>query len=340
MLRIFLTDSHVPDKFGYYSDKPIRLTTANGESSSSKQGKVFVPELGSKIDPYLVRSTPPVLSVGMRCIDQGYDFVWRGSRKENPYFRKPDGTKIEMVVDDYVPYIPSSCHVALPAVEGNDIINESPEAMPSPATNELPVIEDSPEYEPSIAPLESEDEIEELAKEVRELEEFTKKQDAGREAEPMSEEEEDAIDVPREVAIKRDRGKRALIEEAKSIEHQLCHLPKNPYCDVCNKSKMIKPPSYKTGGSSQIESKTFGQHLTGDFLVTKDSGDLGIDNEKVALVLKDVTTDFRYVYPSARRDSREVILAFKHFLAQGDKVEVFYSDNAPELIKAASVMSY
>ena len=30
------------------------------------------------IDPYLVESTPAVLSVGMRCIDDGYDFVWMG----------------------------------------------------------------------------------------------------------------------------------------------------------------------------------------------------------------------------------------------------------------------
>ena len=224
---------------------------------------MYVPELGSHIDPYLVKSTPPVLSVGMRCIDQGYDFIWKGSKNENPYFRKPDGTKIEMVVDDYVPYIPSSCHVALPAVEDDDIISNSPDAMQIPDA-EFPPAEESPEYEPSIAPPESENEIEELVKEVRDL-------------------------------------------------------PNNPFCDVCNKSKMIKPPSLRAGGSSQVESETFGQHLTGDFLVTKDSEDLGIDNEKVALVLKDVATDFRYVYPSARRDSREVILAFKHFLAQGDK---------------------
>ena len=287
MLKTCWNDSHVPDKFGYYSDRPIRLTTANGESSSTKQGKVYVPELGSHIDPYLVKSTPPVLSVGMRCIDQGYDFIWKGSKNENPYFRKPDGTKIEMVVDDYVPYIPSSCHVALPAVEDDDIISNSPDAMQI-RDAEFPPAEESPEYEPSIAPPESENEIEELVKEVRELEEFTKKQDASREAEAMSDVEEDAGDMPREVAIKRDRGKRAMIEEAKSIEHQLCHLPNNPFCDVCNKSKMIKPPSLRAGGSSQVESETFGQHLTGDFLVTKDSEDLGIDNEKVALVLKDV----------------------------------------------------
>ena len=75
-----VNDSELPDDYGYYSNNPIRMITANGESSSSKQGKVFVPKLGKTIDPYLVRSSPPVISVGMRCIDDGYDFIWRGPR--------------------------------------------------------------------------------------------------------------------------------------------------------------------------------------------------------------------------------------------------------------------
>ena len=75
------------------------------ESSSTKQGKVFVPRLGKTIDPYLVKSTPAVLSVGMRCIDDGYDFVWIGSKREDPYFVKPDGKTIPLTVNDYVPYL-------------------------------------------------------------------------------------------------------------------------------------------------------------------------------------------------------------------------------------------
>ena len=100
-----VNDSELPDNYGYYSDNPIRMITANGESSSSKQGRVFVPKLGKTIiDPYLVRSSPPVASVGMRCVDDGYDFVWRGSKGEPPYMVKPNRERIELVVRDYVPY--------------------------------------------------------------------------------------------------------------------------------------------------------------------------------------------------------------------------------------------
>ena len=40
-----------------------------------------VPELNSTVNPYLVQSSPPVLSVGRRCIDEGFDFVCRGSTR-------------------------------------------------------------------------------------------------------------------------------------------------------------------------------------------------------------------------------------------------------------------
>ena len=89
-----ITDNEFPDEYGYMSNDPVRLITANGESSSLKQGKVYIPSLGKVVDPYLVESTPAVLSVGMRCVDDGYDFVWRGSKKQDPYFLKPNGERI------------------------------------------------------------------------------------------------------------------------------------------------------------------------------------------------------------------------------------------------------
>ena len=79
------------------------MITANGDSPSSKQGRVFVPKLGKTIDPYLVQSSPPVFSVGMGCVDDGFDFVWRGSKGEQPYIVKPNGERIDLVVKDYVP---------------------------------------------------------------------------------------------------------------------------------------------------------------------------------------------------------------------------------------------
>ena len=159
-----VNDSELPDNYGYYSDNPIRMVTANGESSSAKQGRVFVPKLGRTIDPYLVRSSPTVISVGMRCVDDGYDFVWKGSKGENPYLLKPSGERIDLVVRDYVPYLANENSskiataspqlrpsVSLPASEeaqqspepdGDiEIVGEEPVEVPEPQVTELEAVE-------------------------------------------------------------------------------------------------------------------------------------------------------------------------------------------------------
>jgi len=45
-----------------------------------------------------------------------------------------------------------------------------------------------------------------------------------------------------------------------------------------------------------------------------------------------------YVYPNARRTTNAAILAIKHFVGHDDKIGVFYSDNAPELISAMKIL--
>ena len=143
-----VNDNELPDDYGYYSNNPIRMITANGESSSSKQGKVFVPKLGKTIDAYLVRSSPPVISVGMRCIDDGYDFIWRGSKGEPPYMVKPNGDRIELVVRDYVPYFANNSKtISTPSTQPRPSVTTpaSEEAQQSPEPDgEIQIIGDDP----------------------------------------------------------------------------------------------------------------------------------------------------------------------------------------------------
>ena len=143
-----------------------------------------------------------------------------------------------------------------------------------------------------------------------------------------------------DVSAKRDVGEKSLKAEAISKGHLLTHMPKNPFCDVCTKAKMQKPPSRAKGGSSKVEADVFGDHITGDFLVTMNEDEEGIDSERVALVVKDVATGFIYVYPSARRNAESIILAMKHFTGPADKVGIFYSDNGSELVSAMKILQW
>ena len=329
-----VNDSELPDDYGYYSNNPIRMITANGETSSSKQGRVFVPKLGKTIDPYLVRSSPPVISVGMRCVDDGYDFIWRGSKGEPPYMVKPHGERIELVVRDYVPYFANNSKtISTPSTQPRPSIATpaSDEAQPSPEPDgEIEIIGDDPMGINVDLPEPQPLEVEEVDV-----------PDADREVEPPVENRSKGSSSSvqdDDDGFKRSLGEKALKEEAKSIRHMLTHVPKNPFCDICTKAKMFKPPSRAVGGSTKVKAGKFGDHITANFIVTRDEDELGIDDEKSALVVKDIATGFMYVYPNARRTTNAAILAIKHFVGHNEEIGVFYSDNAPELISAMKIL--
>ena len=116
-----------------------------------------MPKFGKTIDPYLVKSSPPVISVGMRCVDDGYDFVWRGSKGETPYMIKPNGERIELVVRDCVPYLANNSKmITTPSTQQRPSITvpASAEAQQSPENNgEIEVVGDEPIDFPEPQPL-------------------------------------------------------------------------------------------------------------------------------------------------------------------------------------------
>ena len=63
----------------------------------------------------------------------------------------------------------------------------------------------------------------------------------------------------------------------------MIHIPKNEFCDVCRKAKMIKYPSRARGGSRQIEAESFGDHITGDFLIAAKGEEAGDEDEVLVL---------------------------------------------------------
>ena len=90
---------------------------------------------------------------------------------------------------------------------------------------------------------------------------------------------------------------------------------------------MYKPTKRHKGESLTVESTKFGDHITGDHLITGDvmSQLMGTGSQ---LIMKDIATNFRWVYPSARSHAKDCVLVFRHFIAPGEEVGVFYSDNA------------
>ena len=101
----------------------------------------------------------------------------------------------------------------------------------------------------------------------------------------------------------RSRKASDLEHEASSKAYQFCHYPKNPFCKVCQKAHMMAPPAKKKGGQKRLETKSFGDHIVADHTVVEANVEEGVKGETVALVMKDIHTQFRHVYPSQTKSS-------------------------------------
>ena len=154
----------------------------------------------------------------------------------------------------------------------------------------------------------------------------------GSEAEVEAPDEVDGrLQLPEAKGI--DRGEAALPEEARALRHMMIRAPKNPFAKLANVKKCIlyKPTTRHKGESCTVDSTKFGDHIRADHLMTRDVNEESIDGDRVAMILKDVATNFRLVYPSAKSHAKYCVFVFRHFVAPSDEVGEFYFDNADSL---------
>ena len=96
-----------------------RLWTANGITSVDREVPLYLPELNEECVPFVMKDTPDVLTMGRRCMNEGYSFVWKAN-SDKPYFRKPDGTRVVMKVENYVPYLVTNLEESAAAPVSSD----------------------------------------------------------------------------------------------------------------------------------------------------------------------------------------------------------------------------
>ena len=106
--------SFFPEASVVDATKPVSLITANGPVLGDKSVNLTIPELGQSLECYVLENTPPVCSVGRRCMDEGFDFHWYAGKP--PYFVTPDGKKLRCKMKGRVPVIGEGS-VAMPAAE-------------------------------------------------------------------------------------------------------------------------------------------------------------------------------------------------------------------------------
>jgi hypothetical protein len=83
--------------------EPIRINTANGPAESKGAVLTRIPGMSEEVHAVELGDTPPLLSVGRRCLNEGYSFVWIAGR--NPYFVTKEGMILPCKTSGGVPYI-------------------------------------------------------------------------------------------------------------------------------------------------------------------------------------------------------------------------------------------
>ena len=107
---------------------PILLITANDPTSASQVAKIKVPELDSDINFDVLDNTPPVVSVGKRCMEEDYGFYWKPY--STPVFVKPDGTKIRCKMRGRVPVFGGSTFASPTKSQANSGAQALPSGQP------------------------------------------------------------------------------------------------------------------------------------------------------------------------------------------------------------------
>ena len=84
---------------------PTQFQTANGNTKGLDVVTMNIVEFDESVEPYVLLDTPSVLSIGRRCMQEGYRFVWLSGK--HPYLITPSGKFVALAVEDDIPYITS-----------------------------------------------------------------------------------------------------------------------------------------------------------------------------------------------------------------------------------------
>eukprot|EP00435_Cladocopium_sp_Y103_P034429 s953_g8.t2 len=83
--------------------EPITFHTANGSTSTNQQARIDIGTFDKAANAYILDDTPSVMSLGKRCMDEGYSFLWPS--KQMPFLINKDGKRIDLSLHDNIPYV-------------------------------------------------------------------------------------------------------------------------------------------------------------------------------------------------------------------------------------------
>ena len=331
--------------------KPINMATVNGSITVDSAVRVAVPNLDREVEFIIVADSPPLLSVGRLCMLEGFGFFW--PPKKSPWLVSPTGKRIPLSVHDFVPY----CTAAKPktvekpdpvaAAVLRDLVSgglpEDPEAGGMGVDPHRPLSTAGPSHQPVEGGGATDPEApqgpevpappEDVPANGRRRISQKKPVRGGELTEVPLEAAEQAI-LPassKGVISEKERLERA---ESKSLRHLMTHLPKNAYCEHCQRAKFTaKPARIRHWVYPSDEATAFGDRVLCDTLIARKQEARGIDDEGAAICFMDEATDFTDCFPTAGRNYVDAAQALNDFEGPDRVIKCIYSDGAPEFKK-------
>ena len=306
----------------FRATKPITFNTANGLAPSYEMASIGVRELAMIVKAWVMESSPAVLSLGKRCLEEGYDFVW--PRKGVPYFISPEGRIIRLLVKGNIPYL----HPGHAFCQPMDPSNEFPLlsgtcAMLGPTGSASSNAPDGSRHSVGGNPPTDRGADVEVQGDGNLL-------DA--DGTYSFEAQMQIVPPPKPHAYER------LKRLAKTVPHILIHKPFNPFCEVCQQAKMRERPhkkgAFTNSGSAEANAKEFGDCVTGDFLASKGEVMRAVGGYHDALNLRDIGTGVKMCYPCTGRSTEECIKKVQLFGGNPSVIKRYYGDKEGGMTKA------
>eukprot|EP00439_Symbiodinium_sp_Y106_P074569 s3106_g14.t1 len=258
------------------------------------------------IEAYVLESTPSLLTLGKRCKELGYRFLWEPFC--DPKFYDPKGQSVKVDVINNIPYLsPSETEV----VAGRSDLPRVYPALPAPIVVHEKVVDVGESQR---------DEADALG----ELD-LDMPQEASRSSRSRGDGADD-VSKAKGPPPSPEPQARDLRAEAKSIRHLMTHLPKNPYCDACQRAKTENVKSFRQDSPRDKGFEKFGEHVTVDTMVLHGLGNRGNNGETDAVVFYDLATGWLEAVPVKGRTNSDTLRAFQQMFGQLDDVNAFSMD--------------
>ena len=131
---------------------------------------------------------------------------------------------------------------------------------------------------------------------------------------------------------------RAKVEPGSGKHSVYTHIPKDPNCDICLKTKITRASCRRRAGTVVPRAEHFGDLITDHNILSEESE--SHNNHRYADEVQDLATQWILSYPCETKTSQETQKSLMKFLEPTRKPKVIYTDNSLEFGKSCEELSW